>query len=172
MNNITVLENKFDVLKFAIIDILLISFAVFAPSLSHFFSLPLYYAEPMRVVILLSLIYTNKNNSIVLSILIPFLSFIISSHPYLLKSGLIAFELTINIVAFFVIVKYMKNIFLSILTSVIISKILYYALKAFMLNFGFISGSLISTPLLAQALSTLGLSLIFLLLFNIKNKKK
>jgi len=131
----------------------------FMPALSHMTALPLYYAEPMRLMIVLGLVYTNRANTLLLGLTLPIFSFLISSHPSIAKASLIAAELTANAVLFYYWSGRMKSVLASALISIAVSKILYYSLKSLMLSTGVMSGELIATPLAIQVVVTLLLSL-------------
>ncbi len=166
MQNSLVIDRKFNLAKFAIIDFIMVGLFLLVPSISHMFSVPLYYAEPMRIIVLLSILYTNRNNSLVLALLLPFISLVVSSHPYLLKSILIASELAVNIFAFFILAKTMKNILFAAFGSILISKAIYYSFKGLFLNLGWINGELISTPIIAQVISTVLLTAAFYFIYT------
>ncbi|MFA7289363.1 MAG: hypothetical protein WC055_10850 [Melioribacteraceae bacterium] len=171
MQNSLLIERKFNLAKFAIIDFIMVGLFLLVPSISHMFSIPLYYAEPMRIIVLLSILYTNRNNSIVLALLLPFISLVVSSHPYLLKSVLIACELAVNIFAFFILAKSLKNILFASFGSILISKAFYYSVKGLFLNMGLINGELIATPIIAQVISTVLLTAAFYFLYTKLNKE-
>lgn len=136
-------------------DLFALAFIFFVPTLSHLTTIPLYYFEPMRILLLASLVHTSKRNVYILTFLLPIFSFIVSSHPSFYKAWLISAELTINVFLFLFLIRIFKNNYLSVIISVIISKFFYYSIKYFLIQFGLIDGALISTPILYQILVTL-----------------
>ncbi|MHB9041680.1 MAG: hypothetical protein ACYC4T_13585, partial [Melioribacteraceae bacterium] len=109
------------------------------PALSHLIAIPIYLLDPMRIILLLSIVHTSKKNVFLLALALPLLSFIISAHPYFVKSLLIASELMINAFLFFYLIKFFKNSFMSALVSIAISKVYYYLVKFSLIGFGIIS---------------------------------
>lgn len=151
-------------LKTIFIDLLAILFIAFAPALSHMFALPIYMLEPMRIMLIISIVHTSRKNSYIIALLLPLFSFVISTHPSIFKTLLIASELLLNVFLFTVLLNYFKNTFASILTSIVLSKIFYYAAKFALIGLGLIDGGLISTPLYLQIIVTVLLS-VYLFIF-------
>jgi len=145
--------------KSALFDILALAFVYFIPAIAHFFSFPLYYADPMRIVLILCIAHTSKSNSFIIALTLPVFSFIIASHPSMYKSLLIASELMLNIYLFYVISLKLKNVFGAMLASIVLSKIFYYAAKYVFISGGLIDGSLVTTPVLIQAAAALVFSI-------------
>jgi hypothetical protein len=118
----------------------------------------------MRIALVFALIFTSKRNAFLIALSIPLFSFLISSHPSVLKSILLAVELTINLGLFYLIKDKINNLFISFFVSVIISKVVYYLLKFFFINFGMLNDKLISTPIVFQIASAIILSFTIYLL--------
>lgn len=160
MINILVNQTKNNY-KVIIFDIMALITIYFIPVFSHQLSLPLYYLEPMRIALMFAILFTSFSNSLVIAITLPIFSFFISAHPVLIKSILISSELVINVLAFFMIKKQLQSSTASFAISVILSKIYYYPIKYFLLSMGFLSGTLISTPIYFQGLSFLIIAIAF-----------
>lgn len=144
---------KFDskeIVKSSIFDFLAVAFIYFVPVLSHLFAIPIYYLEPMRLMLILSITHTSKKNAYILALTLPIFSFAISAHPVFIKTLLISGELIFNVWLFFLITEKIKNKFAAMFLSIGISKIAYYALKFALLNLLLIEGSLVSTPIIIQ----------------------
>jgi hypothetical protein len=156
-------------LRTLLIDLLAILFITFAPALSHMFALPIYMLEPMRIMLIISIVHTSKKNSYIIALLLPLFSFIISAHPSIIKAVLISSELLLNLFLFSILLNYFKNSFFAILSSIVLSKIFYYAAKFGMISLGLIEGELISTPIYVQLVVTILLS-VYLVLFYKKEK--
>jgi hypothetical protein len=118
----------------------------------------------MRIILILSILYTAKTNAYILAFTLPMFSFIVSAHPVFLKMLLITIELTFNVWLFFVIQKYLKYAFISVFISIIASKSIYYILKFILISTALLDTGLVSTPLSIQVILTIALSL-FTLIF-------
>ncbi|MEW6507984.1 MAG: hypothetical protein AB1432_09595 [Bacteroidota bacterium] len=156
-------------LRTILIDLLAILFITLAPALSHMLALPIYMLEPMRIMLIISIVHTSRKNSYIIALLLPLFSFIISAHPSIIKAVLISSELLLNLFLFSILLNYFKNSFFAILSSIVLSKIFYYAVKFGMISFGLIEGELISTPIYLQLVVTILLS-VYLVLFYKKEK--
>ena len=131
-------------------DLLIVVFIYFIPAISHLFAFPVYYLDPMRIAIVFALIATSKKNTFLIALTLPIFSFLISSHPSMMKSFLLVTELLLNLGIFFLIKDKFNNIFLSFLTSIIFSKIVYYLLKFVFINSEILDDQLFSTPVIFQ----------------------
>lgn len=131
-------------------DILAIIFVYLIPSIAHLTGIPFYLAEPMRIVLILALVHTGKRNAYIVAATLPLVSFAISSHPYFLKSIIISIELLLNVWLFFTFFKKSSKVFISIISSILISKAIYYLLKYILIITIYPDNSLISTPIWIQ----------------------
>lgn len=141
--------------KSIIFDIIALSFIYFVPALSHMLSFPVYLIEPMRIMLILSLAHTNRNNAYIIALTLPLFSFFISSHPSGLKTALISFELLLNVWLFFTLTGLLKNKFAGMFLSIVLSKLAYYAVKYLLLSAALMSGDLVTTPIYIQAITTI-----------------
>lgn len=135
------------------------------PSLSHLSGLKLYLIDPMRLMVILAIAHTSRKNALLLCLTLPVFSFLISAHPVFLKSLLIAVELSIMTAIFYRLSRYF-SFFSSILTAIVLSKVVYYFMKYILLQMALIKGSLVSTPLYIQAITTLVFSAYIWLIFR------
>lgn len=138
-----------------LIDGLAIAFIYFVPTLSHLLNLPVYLIEPMRVMLVLAMVHTHKNNAYLLALTLPLFSYLVSGHPYVLKTVLISTELVLNVWLFYRLQNIFRSSFFSMLVAIIASKTFYYALKATMISLAFIQSDLFSTPILMQVIMTI-----------------
>lgn len=168
MEKVVTVRNYSTQIKTYLIDLLLISFIYFLPALSHMLAFPVYYLDPMRIALVITLAHTAKRNSYLIALTLPIFSFLISSHPQALKSLLISAELLINLGLFFYISKKIKNVFISFSIGIIASKIFYYPAKYILINLGLINDSLFSTPVYYQFIVIVGLSLYLLIIRKVK----
>ena len=132
--------------KTYLIDFSLLLFIYFLPAISHLLAFPVYYLDPMRIALVVALIHTSRKNSFLIALTLAIFSFLISSHPQLAKSFLLSAELLLNLAFFFLLNEKIKNVFTSLLASIIISKAIYYLLKFAFINFALLDDSLFSTP--------------------------
>jgi hypothetical protein len=147
-----ILSNKIskEIVKNSVFDIFAIAAIYLVPVFSHLFTLPVYYIEPMRLMLILAIAHTTKKNAYLLALTLPIFSFLISAHPVFLKTILITGELLLNVWLFFFLSEKIKNKFGAMILSIGISKIAYYVLKFTLLSALLLEGSLISTPLAIQ----------------------
>lgn len=118
------------IIRVAIADAVLVSAACLLPALSHMVSFPLFLFDPMRLLVLAGLFWTaNRKNALLLAVALPLLSFFFSGYPTLPKTMLIAGELAVNVLLFVWLGGKMRSVFLSMLLSVLLSKVFYYLLK-------------------------------------------
>lgn len=157
-------------IKTYLIDFSLLLTIYFLPAISHLFAFPIYYLDPMRIALVVALIHTSKKNAYIIALTLPLFSFIISSHPQLLKSFLLSAELIINLSLFFILKEKLKNVFASLLISIVISKVIYYSLKFVLIYFALLNDKLFSTPFYFQLISAIILSSYIYLVNRTANK--
>lgn len=156
-------------LLYAAFNFIALAFIYFVPAISHLLNFPLYLIEPMRLMLVLALVHTNRVNAYIIALTLPIFSFMVSSHPHFFKMVLIALELVLNVWLFHILLSKTRNAFASIILSIILSKGAYYALK-----FGFIAlmlipnSKLIATPLYIQGITTIVFGLYLALLYKKK----
>ncbi len=152
-------------IRIILLNMFAVAFIYFVPAFSHMLSYPLYLIEPMRIMVILAMIHTNRNNALILAATLPLVSYFFSAHPVFLKSILISAELIINVFVFYALYKRI-NVIIAIFSSIWISKIIYYAIKYLSILWMFPEDKLISTPLHIQLITSLVLSVyVFFVLF-------
>lgn len=151
------LFNKENVKRY-IFDFIALAVIYFLPAFSHLFSFPLYLIEPMRIMVVMAMIYTDKRNAYVIAVTLPLFSFFLSGHPLIIKSFLILVELMMNVWLFFGLKEMIPNTFVRMLAAISGSKALYYILKIVVLSAGFMGGEIIATPVYMQIIVTIVLS--------------
>jgi hypothetical protein len=122
------------------------------PAISHMLSFPVYYLEPMRIMLILAIAHTSKKNNYLIALTLPLFSLLISAHPSLIKTSLVTSELLLNVWLFFFLSEKLSKNTTSMLISILISKIFYYLVKFLLINSALMSGDLISTPLYFQVI--------------------
>ena len=116
MKNIIALSTTRTNLRSIIFDLFALTFIYLVPTFSHLLSFPLYYIEPMRLMLIIALVHTTKRNAYLIAFSLPLFSYIISGHPLALKTGLISLELLLNVWLFFKFSEIIKNKFAPILS--------------------------------------------------------
>jgi hypothetical protein len=141
------------------------------PALAHLVPFPLYYLDPMRLLLLVSYLFTrNQGNSLLLSVGIPIFSTLVTGHPTVAKALLIAVELLVNIsILPMVLERWKLPVLLTVFGSIVVSKCAYYIAKALFMRCGLLDGKLIATDLYAQVLTAGAISCAFALLYRRKS---
>jgi hypothetical protein len=142
-----------------IYDFIALTLVYLLPSISHMFNISLYLIEPMRIVIILSVLHTNRVNAFILAATIPIVSFLISGHPLLVKGLIMSAELSLNVYLFTLFMSKRMNPFLVAVLSIIASKIFYYIAFFSVSSMGLLPVRPDSTPYLSQILVTLAFGL-------------
>ena len=158
--------------KAVLVDIALLAFVYYIPSLSHLFSIPLYLFEPMRIALFVSiLLLHNRNNAYILAFTLPLFSYIVAGHPIAVKNMIMALELLTNVFILCRLLDKNVNPFISCSLSIIISKLLYYLLKYGAISIGMLTTSLIDTSLFVQLTITVVLALVFWFSYNVRKER-
>jgi len=150
MENTSVYPLSIPKIKIIVFDLIALLAIYLVPAVSHLLSFPVYYLEPMRIMMILAIVHTTKKNAYLIALTLPLFSLLISAHPSLVKTSLITGELLLNVWLFFFLSEKLSNKTLSILLSIDVSKIFYYLVKFLMISSVLISGDLISTPMYIQ----------------------
>ena len=133
-----------------IFDFIALSLIYLIPTLAHIFNFPVYYLDPMRLMVFLVIIHTNKKNSYLIAATLPLVSFIASSHPIFIKSLTMSVELLLNVWLYYELSKLLSNKFIPAALSIIVSKVVYYTVKYFLVSIALITTDIISTPFYFQ----------------------
>jgi len=149
------ISNKLKVITF---DLIALSVIYLVPTISHIVGFPLYYLDPMRLMVFLIIIHTDRKNSYLIAGTLPLVSFLTSSHPVLLKSLIMSGELMINVWLFFKLSDLLRNNFVSALFSVVIAKGIYYSSKYILVSMTLISSDIIATPFYYQLIIIIAIS--------------
>ena len=103
-----------------LIDVALIAALYFLPSLSHVTALPLYMLEPMRVALIIALLFTNRTNAYFIAFTIPLASAIITGHPTPFKALLMGIEFSILVACYGYLVQTLRVPAFAALTAAIL----------------------------------------------------
>lgn len=157
-----------------ITDIVVLVLVYFIPAFTHATQFPLYYFEPMRLLLFAAyLISPNHKNAYLLAITLPLISTIFPPHhPPFYKAVIMSLELFVNVACFhWMINKFKWQPAILFFISTVISKIFYYTFKYFFIKLTLIDGALITTDLLTQLGTLTGLSILFALFYKRQQTK-
>jgi hypothetical protein len=141
-----------------IFDLFILLLLYLVPAISHLFNFPIYYLEPMRVMLILTIAHTSRRNAYLIALTIPVFSFLISSHPSLVKTSLMTSELLLNVWLFFFLSEKFSNKMFIMFSSIVVSKIFYYVFKFMLINSALMTGDLVSTSIYLQLVLIIVLS--------------
>lgn len=158
-------------IKNILFDIVALAFIYFVPTISHYLSVPLYLIEPMRLMLVLAMVHTNKRNAYIIAFTLPVFSLLMSGHPVAVKAAIMTMELVLNVWLFYTLSKKWQNTFAVMLVSILLSKIAYYILKFGLISFAVFNTELISTPIYLQLITSVVFSAYLFFLFKRKAAK-
>ncbi len=144
------------------VDVVLLVVLCLVPTISHFTTLPLVAMEPIRIALFAVMLLTaSRSNTYVMAIALPVVSCLISGMPTPAIAGIMAVELSVNVLLFHLLScrKGMK-IFPAMLLSIVGAKAVYYLFKALLLA----PVVLIGTALWRQALLAVVFAIVYALL--------
>lgn len=104
----------------------------------------------MRVIVIFATVHTSKENTYIVAVLLPAVSYLFSSHPSVVKTFILSGDLLINIFLYFSLMKLKINKFLLMSMCIVASKIVYYLAKYLLIHFLVLKGNLIATPIYIQ----------------------
>lgn len=151
----------------AVIDVVALLFVYMIPVMSRYTSFPLYLADPMRLAVLATLFFTgNRKNTLIMALIIPMFSFFVSGHPVFPKCLLIAGELSVNVLLFVLISgklhgRFVGSVGVSMFVSILLSKVLYYIVKAVLVAGGTLVMDIFSTEFGIQLAVAAVISILF-----------
>ena len=122
----------------------------FLPDISSLLDVQFYQFEPMRVIVIFAIVHTSKENTYIVAVLLPAVSYLFSSHPSVVKTFILSGDLLINIFLYFSLMKLKINKFLLMSMCIVASKIVYYLAKYLLIHFLVLKGNLIATPIYIQ----------------------
>ena len=117
---------KWNAVKYLLFDGMAVAFIILVPAMAHLLPFPLYYLEPMRLMLILAMVHTPKQNGYLLALMLPFCSWVFSGHPELVKMLIITTELVANVALFYWLNNRLGKPFVAMFASVILSKLLCY----------------------------------------------
>jgi hypothetical protein len=164
--NLTAIRSHSTISKSIFLDIVALAVIYFLPALSHIGNYPLYLLEPMRIMLIIAILYTTKRNAYIIALTLPVFSFLLTHQPVFYKTIIMTIELVLNIWLFYFLSDKMKNYFAAIVTSILASKAVYFVLLYGLINLQLLESDLISTPIYFQLILTLILSSILFIVLT------
>jgi len=137
-----------------IFDSAALVFIGLAPAFAHFASLPLYMIEPMRLILVLALVHTNRMNAWILAAVLPLFSYLVSGHPEPLKMLIITAELLANTGLFLMLIRKGAYPFVAMVLSITLSKVFCYSLYMLLFPWNFVVAEAQSGFLMIQGAVT------------------
>ena len=152
------------------LDIVAIAVIFFTPKIGQLIHLPFYMVEPMRLMVVLSIAHSNRANSYLLALTLPLFSWAVSGHPELFKMLVMTGEITVNVFLFYYLVRKIDSVLLSMIISIVVSKVLCYAFYLVFFSMMFIQEEADPSFLIAQVITTLVFS--FYVFFILRKKSQ
>ena len=119
--------------RIAAIDVLLLTLACLVPTVSHLLAWPLYYLNPMLLVLLAGmLLVRDRRNAYLLAILLPLCSMLTTGMPVPLKAACMIPEM-LTVVALFQILERKMPVFVALLFAIVLGKVVFYGMKAMLI---------------------------------------
>ena len=156
------------------IDAALLAGACLIPAASHLFALPLYHLDPMRWLLLASLLVgahhgAMKTNGLLMAVLLPLVSCMIVGMPTFPKAMLMVAELTTNVAIFALLAPKVTGFFQTMsamAASILGAKIVYYSLKVLLINLSVVSMPVFGASIAMQVIVLLAVSAVAALVLN------
>lgn len=113
-----------------LLDAVLVTMACMIPSASHLLAVPLYMLNPMLVLLLAGILLGRDwRNALVLAVLMPLASCLLAGMPTAPKMVCMMAELA-TVAAVFGLLSRRWAVLPAVLTAVVVSRLVYYILKA------------------------------------------
>lgn len=121
------------IVKYAVLDTVLVTLACLVPAASHLFAVPLYVANPMLALLLAGMLFGRDwRNALVLAVLMPLVSCLLTGMPAAGKMVCMMAELA-TVATMFGVLSRRWKVLPAVLVSVVVAKGVYYGLKAMVL---------------------------------------
>ena len=157
--------------RIAAIDIVLLVVACGVPTLSHLLAWPLYWLNPMLLVLLAGMLLVgDRRNAYLLAVLLPVVSMLAVGMPTPLKAFCMVAEYSTVVFVSGLLQAWNGRIVGSIgamLLAMLGGKVVYYLLKAALLA----PVALVSTPVWIQLLVVVAAAVVYAALMKLKTKK-
>jgi hypothetical protein len=157
-----------DVRKGLFLDVVALVVVFFTPKIGLLIHLPFWMIEPMRLMVVLSIAHSSRANSYLLALTLPSFSWAVSGHPEFFKMLIMTGEMTVNVFLFYHLIRKSDSVFMSMIISIVVSKVLCYAFYLLFFSMMFIREEADVYFIIAQVFTTLVFSLY---VFFIRRKK-
>jgi hypothetical protein len=148
-----------------LLDLVALALVYFTPKIGELIHLPFYMIEPMRLMVVLSIAHSSRVNSYLLAFSLSLFSWVISGHPEFFKMLVMTVEMTANVFLFYYFFRKIDSAFLPMIISIVISKVLCYAMYLVFFSMMFLREEADPSFLVAQVITTLVFSsYVFLIL--------
>jgi hypothetical protein len=144
-----------DVRRGLILDIFALAVVFFTPAIAHLIRIPFYMIEPMRLMIMLSIAHSTRFNTLILALSLPLFSWAVSGHPELFKMMIMTGEMVVNVLLYYYLVRKNDSVFLSMIISIIFSKVLCYSSYLVFFSMMFLREEADPAFLISQVVTTL-----------------
>jgi len=159
-----------NVIKGILLDIIALVVVYFTPKFDQLVHFPFYMVEPMRLMVVLSIVHSSRANSYLLALSLPLFSWAVSGHPEFYKMLVMTGEITINVFLFYYLIRKIDSVFLPMIISIVVSKILCYIFYLVFFSMMFIREEAEPSFLIAQVISTLVFSFYIFFVLRIKSQ--
>jgi hypothetical protein len=156
-------------LRDVVIDFIALTTILLLPAAAHLTGIPLYMMEPMRLMLVISVAHGTRTNSLLLALVLPAFSYLVSGHPELIKMIIISGELVLNVILFYYFIKRWGRPMISMLSAIFISKFFCYLLYWPIFSWSFVKEEAQPLFLIVQVITSLIFS--FYIMVILKNKK-
>jgi hypothetical protein len=143
------------VLKGLVLDIIALAIVFFTPRVGQILHFPFYMVEPMRMMVMISIAHSNRANSYLLALALPFFSWAVSGHPEFFKMLVMTGEITVNVFLFYLLFRKLDSVIMAMIISIVVSKVFCYALYLLFFSMMFLQQEAEPSFLLAQVITTL-----------------
>jgi hypothetical protein len=144
-----------NVRKGLLLDIIALLVVLFTPRIGEYTHLPFWMIEPMRLMVILSIAHSTRANSYLLAFVLPAFSWAVSGHPEFFKMIVMTGEITFNVFLFYLLIRKIDLVFISMIISIIVSKVFCYTIYLLFFPITFVKDEAESSFLIAQVITTL-----------------
>lgn len=102
--------------------------------IGHKFDCPVYFFEPIRLLVTLSIFILNKRVTLLYAFILPIFSFLIFGHPVFFKMMIMILEMEITVLVFLFFKSKNIPLWLSMLITINIGKLFYYIIQFFFIS--------------------------------------
>ena len=136
---------------------------------AHVLPFPLYQLDPMKILVLVTVMYSTRWNSVTIAAVLPVLSFLSTGHPIFPKFLIMSMELMIFSWVMSFLIQKQSGAVMTFISAILVSKLAYYAIKAGAIGFGVLNQQLVSTELWVQLQAIILLGVIYAMIQYFQN---